>query len=255
MKRKLQILGGILSIALVFVSHSYAQNNALIDVSYADDQTEIRKEWDNFKTRDASIFKFKFAIPQSYATGFESERDSKVLSSVSGKVSLSYYAKYSVFKITEEILSEKTGKTVIVADPDFVQNKLGMSPATNTMLFGDGKDGFDNFPYWTKKSFLTYDESVGIIMDSEVEILENFVKPTCKITLTLYDRNGKKINTYKHTKKFSKVDKITIKSKHYDELMNSIWETKIYSGVPITTIIDIYVQTLEEMLTEQNFTF
>lgn len=246
----------MLCLVTLFPAFNYAQegNKALVDNTYAKDQMEIRNDWDNFRERDASIFKFNFVMPEDYIAGFKKERDSKFFSGVKSQISLSYYAKYSVFKITEEILSEKTGKKVIVADPDLVQNKLGMSPGTNSMMYGD-KGGFDDFPYWTKKSFLKYDHSVGNIIELSVELTENFIKPVCKISLTIYDEKGKKIKTYKHKKKFRKVAKSTTKSKHYGLLTNSIWEKETFSGVPIPTIIDIYIQTLEEMLTEQNFTF
>lgn len=256
MINKLFFLGIVFSLTVTVSSVSFGQQGgkSMFENSYAADQLELKKDWDNFRERDATVFRFKFVMPESYVAGYKKERDSQFLSGVRNQVDLSYFAKYSVFKITEEILSEKTGRKIIVADPDLALSKFGIGPSSSQLTHGD-KQGFDNFPYWTKKNFLKYDQSVGNIIEINVELSEHFIKPVCTIHITVFDSNGKKIHKYKYKKKFKQIKKKTSKSKYHSHLTNSVWEKETFSGIPIPTIIDIYVQTLEEMLTEQNFTF
>lgn len=254
MKNKLlmMLLGG----ASLFTGVLNAQNTLLDKVMYADDQLEIRNHWDNFKERDASIYNFKFTVPDRYVAGVKYSRDSKFFSSASSKINLSYFSKYSIFEITEEILATHTGKKIIVVDPDSGPKVMGATMGTYPGIgIADNEIVFENFPFLSKKKMLDYDETVGYIVEMDVKITENLIKPVCSIAMTVYNRDKKKVAKLKYKKKFRKISKTQKTSLVLDRMTQNVWKEDTFSGVPIPTIIDIYVQTLDEMLKENALNF
>lgn len=220
---------------------------------YAPDQLEIKEGWDNFRERDASIYNFQFHVPNTFVAGTVTKRNTTFFSEFSNKISISHYAKYFIFQLTEEILSEYSGKKIIVPDPDLDVGPMGSTPGTSFINDSDTRTILTDFPYWMKKKFLKYDSEVDYIIAMRVNITKSFVKPVCNINIIVYDNNGKKINSFKHKKKFKAVKTTKSKSQYYGKISKSVWTEERFEGVPIPVIIDIYVQTLEQMMVEKGF--
>ena len=231
---------------------------------YAQDNDSIMpsaENWDNFRERDASVFAFTFCVPKSYVTSITTTRDSKFLS----KVGLYFNfdtQKYAVFQILEEELNKKTNKKFVVADPDQTDKKI--KPYCHSCTPADTRYGFDQLPGWMFKKFLEYDTEVPYLVKLDVNIEEKIrmtanigpekLKPKCTISFVIYDRDKNVVGKYKYTKK--DFDKIRIRSssnKVYDHLLKTDWNLNATSGLDFSDVMGIYVQTLQEMMSQEDF--
>lgn len=228
-------------------------------------EVKLKRAWDNFRERDASVFKFNFAVSEKF---FDKNTKGRLIGggvySASNYSDLSGYAKYAVLSITEELLSEASGKSIIVADPELAAKRPGgRIPGTSEKQFR--KHGFIDFPNWSVKKFIKYDEGVSRLIEIEVDMDQrsfNYLFSPglrvtdvfCKVKLTVYNTDGKKIASYKHSKRgFEPLNRERRVSKLYDSLINSIWASEIKTGAPIPFLVDFYVQTLQELLQSQEF--
>lgn len=233
-------------------------HTALFSQSSMMQEVELRRQWDNFRTRDASVFRFYFGVSEAFFSK-NLPNTNVAMSSASSTTDLSGYGKYAVLKVTEEILSDYTQKSVIVPDPELAAKKSGGKiPGTGKQIFKGS--GFIDFPYWTKKNFLKYDDSVPKMIEIQANLTERshkvFFNPTlehydlrCEIKLVVYDRDGNKLATYKHRKeRFQALSKSRSRSRFANNLFETVWQKDIKVGTPIPYLIDCYVQTLEELL-------
>lgn len=232
-----------------------AQNSIMKEV-------ELRRNWDNFRERDASVFKFNFSVANEF---FSKNMDGTFIGgirSASNPTDLSGYAKYTVLKATEEIFAKYTEAKIIVADPELAAKKSGGKiPGTKVSNFKG--PGFVDFPNWSKKQFFKYDSEVQRIIEIEVEMRERggrsvltnrllYYRPDCLIKMTVYNTDGKKIQTIKHRKRdFQELRNYRSASRLFDVIVGSIWSQDIQAGAPIPFLVNFYLQTLEELL-QQN---
>lgn len=218
------------------------------------------QNWDNFRERDASVFYFNFCVPLSYVSSMTSTRESKVLSKTGTYFNFDY-GKYEVFQILEEELSKKTGKKFVVADPD--QEDKTFKAYCPGCVASNNRYGFDHLPGWMFKKFLDYDKEVPFLVKVEVDIEEKVrmhanigpekLKPKCTINLVIYDRDKKVVGKYKYTKKdFDKIRIYSSTNLVYDELINTVWKVKTTAGLDFSDVMGIYVQTLQEMMSQMD---
>lgn len=245
----------IIPFLVLFISMTpaFAQN------STTESESADQESWDNFRERQASVFNFTFCVPEGYvSTANMGEAVVSSLTSASFHIDV---GKYEVFEILEEELSKEMGAPVVVADPDLEDKKFkSYNPGCDAAA---GKKSFGKFPGWMFNKFLKYDTEVPYLVKMEVNIIDRTkakanqgpheVNPTCRIKLILFDRDKKKLGTYTHVKKDFGDDMRVSRSENevYDHLLNSKWKLSSNVGLHISDIIGIYVQTLQEMMAEQ----
>ncbi|HTO38753.1 MAG TPA: hypothetical protein VL021_10040 [Brumimicrobium sp.] len=255
MKRIKQI-----SLLCFLIVNSYFTINAQSPIM---NEVKLKREWDNFRERDASVFKFNFSVSEKY---FSKNTDGMIIrdiSTASNPTDLSGYAKYAVLKATEEVLSKYSEKKIIVADPELAAKKSGGKiPGTKGNTFSG--PGFVDFPNWSTKKFLKYDTEVQRIIEIKVEMNEragrsiltnqlHYYRPDCLIVITIYNTDGKKIQSIRHRKRdFQELKKYRSGSRFFDTIVNTIWNKDIQSGAPIPHLVNFYLQTLEELLQTEN---
>ena len=109
------------------------------------------------------------------------------------------------------------------------------------------------------KKFLSYDEQVPYLVSINVDIEEKVrlqsdltpqkLKPKCTITMTIYDREKNTIGKYKYVKKdFDKIRVYESENKTFGRLLQTEWKVTTTTGLEISDIMGIYVQTLQEMM-------
>lgn len=217
-------------------------------------EQQLHTTWNNFRPRDASVYFFRICMPEEYV-GYRKKSETV---RTKQKINLSDYAKYTCLQILEEELSKKTGKKIIVADPSLAKNNLGVAPVTSC------GDGFSSFPGWNKNAFLSYDTDVNYIIKVDVEMISvdrtiykidlDYIQPICKITIKVYDRNGKSVGSYKYTlKDYQRMRKNWMKNEAYNELFDTEWRKVYDDGIPVPNIVGYFYQTLHEMMKETDF--
>lgn len=241
---------------VVFLSvETSAQNSIMKEV-------ELRRNWDNFRERDASVFKFNFSVANEF---FSKNMDGTFMggiNSASNPTDLSGYAKYSVLKATEEVFAKYSDAKIIIADPELAAKKSGGKiPGTKSSSFKG--PGFVDFPNWSKNQFFKYDSEVQRIIEIDVQMTERggrsvltnrllYYRPDCLIKITVYNTDGKKLQTIKHRKRdFQELRNYRSASRLFDAIVNSVWDQDIKAGAPIPYIVNFYLQTLEELLQQE----
>lgn len=250
MKLKLIKTNMFVFCALLMTAYCPAQENDSVE------ETPNKENWNNFKERDAAVYSFSFCVPKEYIASVRASRNSRVMSEVGVEINLSKIAKYYVFQILEEELQKKTNKRFSVADPLQVSTKIIPS---NSNCDARQLGGFDQFPGWMFKNFLKYDEEAKYLVEVSVDIVEKArlsanigpekLKPTCSVSIVIYDRNKNRIGKYAYTKKdFGSVRVYKSTNHVYDRLVNGIWKVDSTAGLQVSDIVGIYVTTLQEMM-------